>query len=99
VEWRDFVAAVEAELAWLGGALTGDVTCDDKAARFPFEFGTGALDLVTATSVTTTFVNDDETVARLSDGPDPTDELLVPFVAQFFVHMNGLQDHPEEEFA
>ena len=99
MEWHDFVAALEGELARLGGMLTGAVTSDEKAARFPFEFGTGCLDLVTPMSVTVTFANDDETLARLSDGPDPTDELLVGFIAQFFLHMNGLQDHPEEDLA
>lgn len=81
----------------MGGMLTGDVTSDENAARFPFEFGAGCLDRVTTNAVTVTFANDDGTTARLSDGPDPTDELLVGFVAQFFVHVNGLQDHPEED--
>jgi hypothetical protein len=99
MEWHDFVEAVAAEVARMGGSLSGQITHDEKAARFPFDCGTGCLDLVAATSVTTTFANDDGTLARLSDGPDPTDELLVPFVAQFFVHMNGLKDHPDEELA
>ena len=99
MEWLDFVAAVETEIVQIGGSLTGEASRDENAARFPFACGTGALDRMAPASVEVTFLNDDGTVARLSDGPDPTDELLVGFVAQFFVHMNGLLDHPEEEFA